>query len=516
MTDLKRRDFLHAAGAAAVAGSGLSQLLWSEEAHAALGDTLTVAYNLSLPSWDATTGPSAVNPALASIYKSVYDQYVDQSEDLTQVPGILTKWGFNADKSGIMLEVGEGRTWADGKKVTAEDIVWNLKRLGDPKTGNPVQIVWGSLKNFKVSGNTVTADLAPYRATILHWLSFLGAYVLPPHYYTKVGKEGFEKKPMGSGPYMVDRYERGSFVRLKRNPNYWGKKPVFETVVFKFVTDSSSRVAEIESGSSDITFDIPHEEFERLKKKSGLVGVSLPVSDIAMIFINDTGPMLDANVRKAMVHAINKKAIVDRLLGGLATPIDTLLTPDYVGFNSRITTPYDPDLAKKLLASSGFSRSKPVEFTIQTTRGYKPKDYETVQAIVGMWRKVGIKANIEVYEIAKHFQLRAQDKLAPAAYYSWGNSTADPESSTGHAMFGPGPHSVWDGKKLTGMILKLFNEKDYDARIKGYDDANKYIAENALVLPLWQFHQPVVHKAGLAFKPHIANYVLPARMNKKS
>ena len=164
----------------------------------------------------------------------------------------------------------------------------------------------------------------------------------------------------------------------------------------------------------------------------------------------------------------------------------------------------------------GVLAQEAVEFTIQTTRGYKPKDYETVQAITGMWRKVGIKATIEVYEIAKHFQLRAQDKLAPAAYYSWGNSTADPESSTGHAMFGPGPHSVWDGKQMTGMILKLFNEKDYDSRIKGYDAANKYIAENALVLPLWQFHQPVVHKAGLAFKPHTANYIMPSRMNKKS
>ena len=131
-----------------------------------------------------------------------------------------------------------------------------------------------------------------------------------------------------------------------------------------------------------------------------------------------------------------------------------------------------------------------------------------------MWRRVGIEAEIEVYEIAKHFELRAQDKLAPAAYYSWGNSSADPESSTGHAMFGPGPHAVWDGKEMTGIVLKLFQETDYDKRIAGYDAANKYIAENALVLPLWQFHQPVVHKAGLGFKPHIANFVLPAGMTR--
>ena len=76
---------------------------------------------------------------------------------------------------------------------------------------------------------------------------------------------------------------------------------------------------------------------------------------------------------------------------------------------------------------AGFSQYKPVKFTIQTTRGFKPKDYEMIQAIVGMWRKVGIEADIEVYEIAKHFELRAAHKLAPAAFYNWGNAIGDPD-----------------------------------------------------------------------------------------
>ena len=508
MGGLHRRDFL--VGAAAL--GAVSPILGA--ARAADGDTLTIAYNLPVPSWDPTTGTSAVNPALASIYKSVFDQYVDQAPDLKQIPGVLIEWSYDAAGTGIRLKLGPGRRWADGEPITAEDVVWNLERLGDPKTGNPIQFVWASLKNFRIDGDMIAADLDPYRATILTWLSFLGAYLLPPHHYRKVGKEGFEKAPMGSGPYRVDRYSRGSFVRLKRNPNYWGPEPAFETVVFKFVTDSSSRVAEIESGSSDLTLDLPHEEFTRLRNKPGLEGVAHPVSDIAMIFINDVGPMKDANVRKAMVHAIDKRAIVDRLMGGLATPIDTLLTEQYVGYNPDIRTPYDPDMAAKLLAASGHSRENPVKFTIQTTRGYKPKDYETVQAIVGMWRRVGILAEIEVYEIAKHFELRAQDKLAPAAYYSWGNSSADPENSTGHAMFGPSPHSVWDGEELSARLQKLFQERDYDRRIAGYDEANRYIADNALVLPLWQFHQPVVYKSGLSFTPHVANYVLPAKIGR--
>ena len=90
-----------------------------------------------------------------------------------------------------------------------------------------------------------------------------------------------------------------------------------------------------------------------------------------------------------------------------------------------------------------------------------------IQAIVGMWRKVGIEAEIEIYEIAKHYELRAADTLAPAAFYNWGNAIGDPTTSTGFAMFGPCPHSVWDCKDLIDMIGPLWGEKDEAKRIAG-------------------------------------------------
>ncbi len=166
---------------------------------------------------------------------------------------------------------------------------------------------------------------------------------------------------------------------------------------------------------------------DRLKAKPGLAGVTTPVSDIAMIFINDIGPMLDKNVRLAAHHAIDKKASSTACCGGYGVPIDTLEAPEYAAFDPAIKVGLrSGDWRKKLLAASGYSPEKPVKFTIQTTRGFKPKDYEMIQAIVGMWRKVGIDAEIEVYEIAKHFELRAPTQLAPAAFYNWGNAIGDP------------------------------------------------------------------------------------------
>jgi peptide/nickel transport system substrate-binding protein len=509
---LTRRGLLSSAlSLALLAGVALAPL-----PAAAQDDTLTIAYNVALPSWDPTVGPSAVNPTIQGIYRSVFDQYIGQAPDLAFQPGLLTEWGWTDDNTKIRMVVREGVTWHNGDPLTPEDIVWSLERAGAADTGNPIQFVWSKVGNFAIDGNVITADVLEYEPTLLKWMAFLTGYVLPKKYFEEVGPEGFAAKPVGTGPYMVDEFQQNAFVRLKANPDYWGGTPAYETVVIKFVPDATSRVAEVESGASDVAFDMPYEEFDRLKEKDGLAGITVPVSDIAMIFLNDVEPMTDPNVRKAAAHAIDKQTLIDRLLGGYGIPIDTLQAPEYAAYDETIEVPYDPDLAKELLAASGFSTDNPVRFTIQTTRGFKPKDYEMIQAIVGLWRRVGIEAEIEVYEIAKHFELRAADQLAPAAFYNWGNAIGDPATSTGFAMFGPSPHSVWDGQDVFDAIAPLWGEADEGKRIEGYKAVDRLIAENAYVIPLLQYVQPIIHADTVEVTPDATGAVMPFLMKPAS
>src|SRR4051794_1395598 len=174
---------------------------------AAAGSTLTIAYNVDLRSFDPTAGPSAVNPTIQAIYRSVFDQYIGQKPNLAFEPGLLTGWGWNDDRSKIWMDVREGVTWHDGSLFTPDDIVWSLERAGDAKTGNPIQFTWSTIGNFKVDGKRVTADVKSFDPTIFEWMAFLTGFVLPKAYYQKVGAEGFEKKPIGTGPYMVDEYQ---------------------------------------------------------------------------------------------------------------------------------------------------------------------------------------------------------------------------------------------------------------------------------------------------------------------
>lgn len=505
---ITRRRFLQASGAAALSATALAALLRGEHAHARAGGTLTIAYNTTLPSLDPTNSAKTSSPAVQSIFKAIFDPYIDQNPDLSFRPGALTKWGWNRDKTAISLTLRRGMLWHDGTPVTPDDLVWSLARAGDEKNGNPMQFMWRKLGAFNVSGDTVTVEVKEFEPALLKWLGFLTAYILPKKAFTASGGgAGWDARPVGSGPYTVDRFERDGFIRLKAFPRYWGPKPAFETVVFKFVPDPAARIAEIESGASDLTLEVPFEEYDRLIAKPGLAGAAHPMSDIAILFITDREPMLDRNVRLAAAHAIDKKAIVQRLLRGYGRPLDTLQAPEYAAYDASVKVQYDPDLARRLLAQSGYSTAKPVRFTVQTTRGYKPKDYESVAAVVAMWKKVGIEADIEVLDVAKHFDLQLQHALAPVSFYNWGNAIGDPSTSTGFAFIGP--FAVWRSPDVEKMVGPLFIARDEDKRIAGYKAVDRYLAEQGYVIPLLQYYQPVVHRKSITFTPHGAGTIAP-------
>ena len=168
MVSLNRREAL------ALGGAGfLSELLLGGGAFAQASDKLTIAFNVNLPSFDPTVGPSAVNPTIQAIYRAVFDQYVGQNPDLSFAPGLLTKWGWNEDKTKAWMDVREGVVWHDGSPFTPADVVWSLERAGDEKTGNPIQFVWSTLGNYTIEGQRITADVKKFDPTVFEWMAFL-------------------------------------------------------------------------------------------------------------------------------------------------------------------------------------------------------------------------------------------------------------------------------------------------------------------------------------------------------
>ena len=477
--------------------------------------SLAIAFIVDIPSWDAQ---NSVNPNPQTLWKCVFDQFLTQDPDLALVPEVFSEWGYK-DKKELVFEakIQKGIKFHNGDPLTAEDVKFSLDRMKDPAAKLPLHFIWGAMKEVKVTGKySIRINLNRPFPSMVAWFPFLGSYVYPKKYFEKVGLEGFLKKPIGSGPYMVTEYIKGSHLKLTAFEDYWRGPAKIKKVTFKFVTEPTSRVAEVESGNSDLTLEVPFEEFERLGKKPNLAAVAQPVSDVVHFFINDVEPMLDENVRLALNLAIDREALVEFILLGMGVPLYGLQCPEYPAYQPDLKIPYDPVTARRLLAISGYSKDNPVKFTVQSTNGFIAKDYEIVQAVVGMWKKVGIDAKIEIYDIAKHFELRAADTLAPVAFYVWGNATGDPENSTGHTMWGPSPHSVWDGpvvKALLGALIAA--EGDTKKRIEEYKTAEWFIISHSMVIPLYQRKQPIVYNKNLKFKPYANNWILPYYMEWK-
>jgi len=138
MTINRRQMLGYSASALSIAAFGLPRIA------SAQANELVIAYNVNLPSWDPTTGPSAVNPTIQGIYQSVFDQFIPQAPDLSFGPGLLTEWRWSDDKKQVHMTVREGVTWHDGSPFSAEDVVWSLERAGKEAFNFQVNLLlWG-------------------------------------------------------------------------------------------------------------------------------------------------------------------------------------------------------------------------------------------------------------------------------------------------------------------------------------------------------------------------------------
>jgi len=506
-TGLTRRSLV---GATALGVAGAQSVAGALKALAAESDGVTIGWPQDVPSWDPN---QRFVPDAQSIYKLVFDQPLNQDPQLELVPHLLKSWELAADGNSMPIELRDDVVFHNGDKMTAADFRYTFfERI---KAGHKIDIAnsWRKVADIEVVSPTKAVMRFDSPApTAPQWLAFMGSFIVPKDYMEKIGVEAFRDKPIGTGPYRLAEYQLNSRIVLERNDAYWGPKPKLRRVTFEIIKDPSARVAAVQSGQVDLTISLPVREVQRLKNEPNLAGELNPITRVILLQVRNDLGFADPNVRLAVHHAIDKKALSQAFYGGAAVPLSVPTTPGTVSYLDDYQFAYDPELAKQLLAKSGFSVDKPAKFNFASTNGNFPSDYDIARAMVQMWKKVGIEAELEVIEYAKYFELNRGNKLPEATLYSWDNATGDPEIFAGYLLNPKMPFSAWKDMVVGEKVLALMNEANYAERIAGYKALNKDAVESGAAFPLLQSVQTLVRKKNLTYTKYRNGWVLADSM----
>lgn len=503
---MRRRSFLQLAALGATSAALAARM----GPASAASDAATIGWPNDVPSWDPN---QRFTPDAQPIYKAVFDQPLNQDPQLNLIPHLIAKWELAPDGLSLSVELRDDVVFHNGDRMTAEDFRFTFfERI---KSGDKVDTAnsWRKVEDIEVHSPTkATMKFNSPAPTAPQWLAFLGSYVVPKKYMQSVGLDGFRQKPVGTGPYRLAEYELNSRIILERNDRYWGPKAKIARVTFQIIKDPSARVAAVQSGQADLTINVPVREVTRFQRDAAFSAELNPITRVVLLQVRNDLAFADPNVRLAAHHAIDKAALSKAFYEGAAVPLSVVATPGSPGYLADFQFKHDPELARQLLAKSGYGPDKPVKIGFAATNGHFPSDYDIARALVQMWRRVGIDANLDVIEYAKYFELNRATKLPEATLYSWDNATGDPEIFAGYLLNPRMPFSAWKGMEVGQKVLELFNIANYEKRIAGYRALNRVAVEAGATIPLLQSVQTLVRKKALTYTKYGNGWVLPQTM----
>lgn len=334
-------------------------------------------------------------------------------------------------------------------------------------------------------------------------VAFSSLGIMPSEYIesTGGGGEALFRNPVGTGPYMLQNWDLGNEIVLTRHDDYWGEPAFEQTMIFRWTSEAAARLVELQAGTVDGIDNPGAGDFEVISADPNLQLFERPGLNIFYLGMNNLFPPFDnQKVRQAVAYAIDKQRIVDNFYPPGSTVADQFLPPAIFGYTPETEPfPYDPEMARQLLAESGVSL--PIEVTLNyrdVVRGYLPQPGIVAQDIQAQLAQVGINITIEVIESGAF--LDAADRGELAFYLlGWGADYPDATNFL-DVHFGQGASPQFGDKDP--QIVDLLNEAgrtaDPDARLELYREANARIRDFAPMLPIAHGGSGVAFSADIA------------------
>src|SRR5438034_715543 len=320
--------------------------------------------------------PETLDPArITDIYsrsvsQQIFDGLVQFDQTLTVAPALAEFWRASRDGLTWTFTLRKGVRFHNGREMTAEDVVYSLARLLDPKTRSGAADLFSNVRGGRefregraksVAGlvaqdrYTVQVTLEEAAAPFVAVLAVGHAKIVPKDVVEQLG-DAFGSQPVGTGPFKFERWERGKEIVLAANADYFGGSPHLSRVVYRIFAGERWEAVyeEFQRGNLEDA-PVPSRDYRRVVSSGGHIYVKRPMIGVRFYGINTRlKPLDDRRVRQALVYAINREAIVEEVFLGRYIPARGVLPPGTQGFNPGLTGyPYDPRRARELLAEAG-------------------------------------------------------------------------------------------------------------------------------------------------------------------
>jgi len=347
-----------------------------------------------------------------NIADHIFGTLIQKDERQRPKPGLAESWR-PVDDLTWEFKLRKGVKFHDGSEMTAEDVAFSIER--------PAKVA-ASPGPFTVYTKQVveTQIVDPYTIRLKSAAPYpnMAIDISTIHIVSKKAAAGAStddfnsgKAAIGAGPYKLVRFVRGDRIELARHDAYWGPKPQWERVSLRLLTSDPSRVAALLAGDVQAIENVPTADVARIAKNPSLKVFRTVSNRVIYLHIDsnrdkspfltdkagkplETNPLKDVRVRRALSKAINRTAIVDRVMEGLAIPAGQLLPDGMFGVNPAIKPDaYDPDGAKKLLAEAGYPDG--FGLTLHAPNNRYVNDEQIAQAVAQMLSRVGVATKVD-------------------------------------------------------------------------------------------------------------------------
>ncbi len=372
--------------------------------------TLRVRFGSDISQLDPARIFQNENQSIASHIYNGLVQYDQRTNAI--VADLATSHEVSADGTVWTFKLRPNVTWHKNYGAfTSDDVKFSFERVLDPATGSLYRGQLAGLKEIQTPDPlTVRLVLESANSGFLHKLcAFNQGWIVSRRAVTEIG-ERYSMNPIGTGPFMFDRWTAGSEVRLVANPSYFGGASTLTDVIFRIVRDETAAAIALENGELDIYYALQSPDvIDRLRRAQNITLLDRPANNTVNLVLNTTmGPLRDVRVRRAMAHALNRKALIDGFFRGTKFEANSVLTSTFQELSEEGVTryAYDPDRARALLREANVSNFR---FEI-TTVGLNPFDRFPVP-LANDLQQVGIQATVRVLERGAYVQARSSGNV---------------------------------------------------------------------------------------------------------